>query len=108
MVRSLFSEFKPDYVLHHPHTTVKTRIWIAAWKTLEMEASTDIKWASAGKFCEAHRDKSDYDNMIGVMQASKSKNISSMDLICSKLGTYFPIKSDLLRLNNQYYIQNRI
>lgn len=57
--RRLARECKPKFVLHHPHTTIKTTTWLHAWNELMKElpsvqiyagngrySSDDVGWAS--------------------------------------------------------------
>lgn len=43
-------EFKPNIVLHHPHTTDSDKIWNLAWKQLEKDLPNVIHYASGIKY----------------------------------------------------------
>jgi len=44
--RKMCKQFKPDIVLHHPHSTDTPNIWNLAWKTLEKELPNVKHYAS--------------------------------------------------------------
>jgi hypothetical protein len=69
--RRLAKEQKPICVLHHPHTTVKTRTWLAAWKQLRNQLPTAKYYAGAGRYHEPNRSPSQYDNLNKVLKTTK-------------------------------------
>ncbi len=52
--RDLVKNAKPTFALHHPHTTVKARTWLAAWNQLHKELPS-VK-LSLGSGCYSSRD----------------------------------------------------
>lgn len=67
--RRLSKEEKPVLVLHHPHTTVKVTTWRNAWRTLEQELPTVVKYSGAGRYYEPDREK--YDTLNDVLKNTK-------------------------------------
>jgi len=48
--KKLCQEFKPDIILHHPHTTDTPNIWNLAWKTVESKLPCVKHYASGIKY----------------------------------------------------------
>jgi hypothetical protein len=48
--RRLAKERKPKFVLHHPHTTIKTTTWIHAWNELLKELPSVQTYAGNGRY----------------------------------------------------------
>ena len=63
-------------MLQHPHTTVKVRTWLNAWKGLENTLPSVKKYAGSGKYYE---DTSNWDCLDKVRE--NIKNIPSIDFI---------------------------
>lgn len=66
--RAIAKMEKPKYVLHHPHTTVKKRTWLQAWKGLESELTSVIAYAGAGRY---HEPNQKYDSLNEVLRCTK-------------------------------------
>jgi len=62
---------KPVAVLHHPHTTVKTRTWSQAWSGLRQALPSVAIYIGAGRYQEDERDRSDYDSIYSILEATK-------------------------------------
>lgn len=57
-------EFKPNIVLHHPHTTDSDKIWNLAWKELEKDLPNVTHYASGIKY---------YNKKTGIPRSSIEK-----------------------------------
>ena len=62
---------KPVAVLHHPHTTVKTRTWSQAWNGLRQALPSVEMYIGAGRYQEDERESSDYDSIYSILEATK-------------------------------------
>jgi hypothetical protein len=62
---------KPVAVLHHPHTTVKTRTWSQAWNGLRQALPSVEMYVGAGRYQEDERKSSDYDSIYSILEATK-------------------------------------
>jgi hypothetical protein len=62
---------QPTAVLHHPHTTVKTRTWSQAWNGLGRSLSSVNMWIGAGRYQEDDREQSDYDPVYSILAGTK-------------------------------------
>jgi len=72
--RRLAMQKKPVLVLHHPHTTVKFRTWLNAWKCLERELPSVRGYAGAGRYYEDNRVPSEYDRLEDVLVKTRKGN----------------------------------
>jgi len=77
--KELSRKEKPICVLHHPHTTVKTRTWLNAWSCLRKTLLSVKQYAGAGRYFESDRDRSDWDPLNDVLESTKCGN--TMDFI---------------------------
>ena len=81
--RELAVREKPLYVLHHPHTTVKAGTWRIPWTKLrELLPSVDHH-AGAGRYWEPRRRPSEYDSLDAVLEATRGRHTSSVDVVVS-------------------------
>jgi len=62
---------KPVAVLHHPHTTVKTRTWGQAWNGLRQALPSVEMYIGGGRYQEDERESSDYDSICSILEATK-------------------------------------
>jgi hypothetical protein len=62
---------KPVAVLHHPHTTVKTRTWSQAWNGLREALPSVEMYIGARRYQEDERESSDYDSIYAILEATK-------------------------------------
>lgn len=71
--RQLAEEEKPVIVLHHPHTTVTTATWRNGWSMINKTLPSVKEYAGAGRYYEPpeDRDKSDYDPLNDVLEATR-------------------------------------
>ena len=69
--KNLAKKEKPIYVLHHPHTTVKSRTWLNAWSSLIKTLPSIKQYAGAGKYYEPNRKSSEWDDLDIVRYSSK-------------------------------------
>ena len=80
---ALAQEEKPIYVLHHPHTTVKIRTWLNSWRALINIIQSVQQYAGSGRYYEANRNPSEWDNLDDVLEATKCC-VSTIDFIIRK------------------------
>lgn len=82
-VNKNFKEFanseQPNFVLHHPHTTVKRRTWLNAWSFLVKKLPSVEYYAGAGRYHEPDRARSEWDFLDDVLSSTKLG--SSMDFV---------------------------
>jgi hypothetical protein len=77
--RQLAEEEKPVIVLHHPHTTVTTATWRNGWSMIRNTLPSVQEYASAGRYYEEDRKKSDYDPLNNVLEATRRG--STLDIV---------------------------
>ncbi len=68
-------------MLHHPHTTVKSSTWRAAWGVLCSENDCVKLFAGNGLYFEEQTEISQYHLLDKVLRATKSKNTMTFDLV---------------------------
>lgn len=69
--RKLAQREKPTIVLHHPHSTVKVRTWLNAWRYMRKLLPSVKKYAGAGRYYESWRKFSEYDPLNYVLPYTK-------------------------------------
>jgi hypothetical protein len=69
--RQVAEEEKPAIVLHHPHTTVTTATWRNGWSMIRNTLHSVKEYASAGRYYEEDRKKSDYSDLSDVLEATR-------------------------------------
>ncbi len=81
--KELAKKEKPVYVLHHPHTTVKSRTWLNAWSGLKNTLPSVKYYASAGRYYEPDRNPSKWDPLDDILKKTKSEKTNTIDFIYS-------------------------
>ena len=71
----------PTIVLHHPHTTVKKRTWLSAWRQLRRNLPSVAEFLGAGRYQEDDRARDKWDDLRAVLNSTKLG--PTVDLICS-------------------------
>ncbi|RLG90055.1 MAG: hypothetical protein DRO36_06735 [Candidatus Hecatellales archaeon] len=69
--KKLAEKEEPKIVLQHPHTTVKVKTWLNAWRNLKKLLSSVEMYASAGRYHEPDRNPSEYDELNAVLKYTK-------------------------------------
>jgi len=72
--RKLAKDEKTKIVLHHPHTSVKTKTWRNAWSGMREMLSSIEQYAGAGRYYEPDRDQSKWDPLDEVLSATRYGN----------------------------------
>lgn len=72
--KELAQRERPICVLQHPHSTVKVKTWLNAWNSLRKTLSSVEIDASAGRYCEPYRERSEWDDLDDVLENTKSVN----------------------------------
>lgn len=80
--RELAKEKEPVCVLHHPHTTVKTRTWLNSWNFMNEMLQSVKQYAGAGRYHEPDRKRLEWDALDDVLKRTKYGN--SIDFIVHK------------------------
>ncbi|MFH8120316.1 MAG: hypothetical protein QXS37_05945 [Candidatus Aenigmatarchaeota archaeon] len=80
--KELAKREKPIYVLHHPHTTVKRRTWLNAWRCLRDTFPSVKQYAGSGRYYEFDRERSEWDTLDAVLK--DTKNCDTIDFIIWK------------------------
>lgn len=81
--KELAKKEKPNFVLHHPHTTVKTRTWLNAWNGLRKIIPSVEQYSGTGRYFESDRDKLEWDILDNVLEGTKCGN--TIDFIVQKI-----------------------
>ncbi len=68
---SLAKRRKPLAVLHHPHTTVKTRSWSQAWNGLRRALPSVTMYIGGGRYQEDDREPHDYDTLSSILAITR-------------------------------------
>ncbi|MCL0103504.1 hypothetical protein M1O51_02650 [Dehalococcoidia bacterium] len=84
--KKLAQKMMPEIVLQHPHTTVKIRTWLNAWRNLSKLLPSVKIYASAGRYHEPDRDLSKYDRLEDVLKSTRCGG--TIDFIINNLGGY--------------------
>ncbi len=77
--KNLATEYKPRWVLHHPHTAVKKRTWLASWSGLAEALPSVESYAGSGTFSRKDYGWDDRDDLPEVLAVTKAGDI--MDVI---------------------------
>lgn len=80
--RELAKEKEPICVIHHPHTTVKTRTWLNSWSILSNMLPSVNQYIGAGRYHEPDRELSKWDALDNVLKSTKRGN--TIDFIVYK------------------------
>jgi hypothetical protein len=72
--KELSEEYTPRWVLHHPHTAVKRRTWLASWRGL-----TQADYVGSGVFSRKDKGWDGRDNISEVLADTKKGEV--MDVI---------------------------
>lgn len=72
--RKMAKKKGPIYVLHHPHTTVKTQTWLNPWNSMDKMLQTVKKYAGAGRYYEPDNKPSEWDALDDVLKRTKHGN----------------------------------
>ncbi len=81
--KELAEKEKPNFVLHHPHTTVKTRTWLNAWNGLRKIIPSVEQYSGTGRYFESDRERSEWDVLDDVLEGTKCGN--TIDFIVQKI-----------------------
>jgi len=76
--REFAAKENPVMILHHPHTTVKIKTWLASWNMLERLIPSVENYCGSGRFYESNRDVRDFDQIDSVLDGTKKGK--SLDL----------------------------
>ncbi|HEV2386928.1 MAG TPA: hypothetical protein VGS20_06685 [Candidatus Acidoferrales bacterium] len=77
--KRLAAKQQPTWVLHHPHTTIKIRTWLAAWAALQRSLPSVDKYAGSGAYSKKDMGWDTRDSLKEVLAATKSKGV--MDIV---------------------------
>jgi hypothetical protein len=77
--KRLAAKDQPTWVLHHPHTTIKIRTWLAAWAALQRSLPSVEKYAGSGAYSRKDVGWETRDSLKNVLGATKSKGV--MDIV---------------------------
>ncbi|HEY6269145.1 MAG TPA: hypothetical protein VIX11_12665, partial [Candidatus Acidoferrum sp.] len=77
--KNLATEYKPRWVLHHPHTAVKKRTWLASWSGLAEALPSVESYAGSGTFSRKDYGWDDRDDLLEVLAVTKAGDV--MDVI---------------------------
>jgi hypothetical protein len=77
--RELAQRERPVYVLHHPHTTIKTRTWAICWKKMEEMLPSVKEYAGCGRYYENEQER---DKIEDVLQVTRKGN--TVDFVISR------------------------
>jgi len=77
--KNLATEYKPRWVLHHPHTAVKKRTWLASWSGLAEALPSVESYAGSGTFSRKDHGWDDRDDLPEVLAVTKAGDV--MDVI---------------------------
>lgn len=77
--RKLAWEEEPNYVIHHPHTTVKVRTWQNSWSYFGKELPSVKNYIGAGRFNDPDSLSTTWDDMDNVLK--KTIKGESIDFI---------------------------
>ncbi len=77
--KELARKEKPQYVLHHPHTTVKGWTWLCAWAGLTRMLPSVKQYAGAGRYYESDRECSQWDTLDKVLRSTG--NTATIDFV---------------------------
>ena len=77
--KELSAEYKPHWVLHHPHTAVKRRTWLASWSGLTQSLSSVTDCLGSGVFSMKDKGWGERDNIHEVLASTKKGR--AMDIV---------------------------
>ena len=77
--KQLAAKQQPTWVLHHPHTTIKKRTWLAAWAGLERSLPSVEKYSGSGAYSRKDMGWDRRDSLKDVLAATKSEGV--MDIV---------------------------
>ena len=86
--KKLTKKEKPKFVLQHPHTTVKVKTWLNAWRCLKKTIRSVEIYASAGRYHESNRQFSEYDKLDDVLTYTKCGNTIDFLVRCNSVSIY--------------------
>lgn len=77
--KELSEEYKPRWVLHHPHTAVKRRTWLAPWSGLTQVLPSVTDYVGSGAFSRKDKGWDERDSVSAVLASTKTGKV--MDVI---------------------------
>jgi len=77
--KNLAAEYKPRWVLHHPHTTIKKRTWLAAWSGLTRSLPSVENYAGSGAYSRQDNGWDKRNDLREVQASTKSQHV--MDIV---------------------------
>jgi hypothetical protein len=80
------AKYKPRWVLHHPHTAIKKRTWLAAWGGLTRSLPSVESYASSGTYSRKDSGWEERNSLREVLSSTKTKDV--MDIIAHVAQPY--------------------
>ncbi len=77
--KELSEEYKPRWVLHHPHTAVKRRTWLASWSGLTQSFPSVTACLGSGAFSMKDKGWGERDSIHEVLASTKKGRV--MDVV---------------------------
>lgn len=79
MFERLAAKHQPTWVLHHPHTTIKKRTWLASWGGLRRFLPSVNRYTGSGAYSRKDLGWNDRDSLRDVLACTKSEGV--MDIV---------------------------
>ena len=77
--KNLAATSRPRWVLHHPHTAIKKRTWLAAWAGLIRSLPSVESYVGSGTYSRKDKGWEERDDLREVLAGTKSRDV--MDII---------------------------
>jgi hypothetical protein len=77
--KNLAAEYEPRWVLHHPHTAIKKRTWLAAWGGLAESLPSVESYAGSGTYSRKDNGWDERNGLPDVLASTKSRDV--MDVV---------------------------
>ncbi len=77
--KNVAAKYRPKWVLHHPHTTVKKRTWLADWKELTRSLPSVERYVGSGTYSRRDIGWDGRNGLSEVLASTRSKGV--MDII---------------------------
>jgi len=75
---------RPSTVLHHPHTTVKKRTWLNAWRHLHRSFPFVTASVGTGRYHDDDRSRDEWDGLRAVLDSTKCGPV--VEVVISPVG----------------------
>jgi hypothetical protein len=77
--KQIAAQYKPRWVLHHPHTAIKTRTWLLAWSGLMQSLPSVESYAGSGNYSRKDPGWDGRNDLREVLANTKSNDV--MDIV---------------------------